>query len=139
MSLIMSVISQITELPVTATPTVGTPYCQSEGGTNYLRVSVKNNDSSTVTIKSYSKTLGTLAAGATATFNVESAFPTPTVKNPYYYSISITAQAIGKEVSTSVSDSGAIYVCTVTYNLNSILEGENVESDQILADEEVNE
>lgn len=94
--------------PVTATPTVESVTCWSEfsSGTNYLAVVVKNNDSSAVTIRNFGITQGTLAGGATATFNVASGFSVP-----YTYSISITAQATGKSVSEAVSRSGTLYFC----------------------------
>lgn len=94
--------------PVTATPTVGDPTCYSElsGGMNYLIATIKNNDSSTVTIRNFGVVRGTLAGGATAEIILASGFSTP-----YQYSISITAQATGKSESAAVTKSGTLYFC----------------------------
>lgn len=90
----------------TAKPTVGTPVCMVKDGTNFLTVLVTNNDSSSVTIKNYSNTIGTLGPGATNDFNIQSGL-TP----PYNYDIRITATATGRTESTAFTDIGTIRFC----------------------------
>lgn len=93
---------------VTASPTIVSVSCYTEfsSGWNYLTVTIKNNDSSTVTIRDYGRVLGTIAGGATATLNAASGFSTP-----YQYSLRITAQATGKSESAVVTSSGTLYFC----------------------------
>jgi len=97
-------------LPATAAPTIVSVSCYTDlsSGTNYnyLTATIKNNDSSTVTIRDYGRVLGTIAGGATATLNVASGFSTP-----YQYSLRITAQATGKSESAVVTSSGTLYFC----------------------------
>lgn len=96
--------------PQTDTPTVGTPYCGSDLGYNYLRVSVTNNDSKEVYIKTGGKiTIGTLAGGETATLILNQGFDTPL---SYNYSISATATDGSETISNGVTRSGTITFCT---------------------------
>lgn len=92
--------------PTTAAPTVGTPGCAVISGTNNLTAYITNNDTSTVTLRNRNLVIGTLAGGASKSFNVGSGFSTP-----YYYNISITATASGKTESSSVSRSGTANYC----------------------------
>lgn len=94
-------------ISTTATPTVGTPYCEDDGSTKYLKVSIKNNDTSTATIKNYGNIVATINAGATQYVIVADSFSTP-----YNYTISITAQADGEGQSATVSRSGKIIFCS---------------------------
>ena len=90
----------------TAKPTVGTPVCMVKDGTNFLTVLVTNNDSSSVTIKNYSNTIGTLGPGSTDSLNLQSPI---TLIHDYTYSI--TATAMGKSESNPVFGTGSIKVC----------------------------
>lgn len=90
----------------TAAPTVGAAACVVESGTNFLSVNIKNNDTSTVTLRNRTLVLGTLAGGASKSFNVGSGFNTP-----YNYTLSITATASGKTQSSSVSRIGTANYC----------------------------
>jgi hypothetical protein len=90
----------------TTTPTVSTPECFSDGGYNYLRVSVTNNDSVEAVIKVGQATLGTLDPGQTSAYIINEGFNTP-----YSYNFTITATATGKTQSTGVTRSGTITIC----------------------------
>src|SRR5690606_10797893 len=83
---------------VTETPTVGTPYCVIDGGTNSYRVLISNNDNMSVTIRNGSTVLGTMTALET---NKEFIFASGS-STPYNYNINITAQASGLQQSTNV-------------------------------------
>ena len=103
-----SIVYQPEPAPVTATPTIVSVSCYTEfsSGMNYLTATIKNNDSSAVTIRNFGVVRGTIAGGATATLNMASGFSVP-----YQYSISITAQATGKSESAAVTSSGTLYFC----------------------------
>lgn len=97
-----------TTIPKTATPSAGVAGCQVENGNNVVRVAVTNNESSSVTIKNYSLTIGTLGPGATASLIISS-----NVTTPYAWDYSITATATGKSQSDAVNNSGIILGCFI--------------------------
>lgn len=103
-----NIVYQPEPTPVTAAPTIVSVSCYTEfsSGINYLTATIKNNDSSAVTIRNFGVVRGTIAGGATATLNMTSGFSTP-----YQYSLSITAQATGKSESAAVTSSGTLYFC----------------------------
>jgi hypothetical protein len=92
----------------TATPTVGTPYCQVDNNVNTLKVSVTNNDTVSAVIKKDGVTLGTLSAGSSATYTVASGF---SVSLPYGYNFTITATGTEKTQSTGVLKTGSVSYC----------------------------
>src|SRR5690606_2022112 len=69
----------------TATPTVTVPFCRYVGGANELRVSITNNETSSVTIRNGNSPLTTIDASATKTITLARGFSTP-----YNYNINIT-------------------------------------------------
>lgn len=100
-----------TGLPTTATPTVGTPFCRNEQNDfgiyeNYIRVNVTNNDTSAVTVYIDNISRGTLAAGATGTYQIAGR-----ISVPYSYIINVYVQASGKNPSSVQNRSGSISFC----------------------------
>lgn len=92
----------------TTTPTIELVSCRNIGGVNVLQARIKNNDSEPVTIREGSNIVGTINGGDTQTLDIITGFTTP-----YSYSISITAQATGREISTPATRSGNILSCLI--------------------------
>ena len=89
----------------TATPTIGTLYCNNTGG-NKLEGQFTNNDSETVTIYRGGVAIGTLNGNETKTLVVVSPITTP-----LNYNYNFTAQASGKLISDTVNKTGTITFC----------------------------
>lgn len=94
--------------PVTADPSVGTPFCRSVGGFNYTRMIITNNDSSEVTIYVNNISRGTLSPHTSMTYETDAG-----VRLPYNYSFTVHAEAAGKAPSQIIERSGSISLCPV--------------------------
>ena len=71
------------QVPKTATPTVPEPFCRYVGGANELRVSITNNETSSVTIRNGTNAIGTISAGATTTIILARSFSTYNLQYKY--------------------------------------------------------
>jgi carbon monoxide dehydrogenase subunit G len=95
-------------LGTTATPTIGSVRCKYSGSTNYVQAYITNNDTNEVTIYRNGFSIGTLSGNTSEYMTISSTSSSP----PIPYNFTITAQASGYEISSEVSASGSLAVCT---------------------------